>query len=99
MAMKAKQSTITKPVIKLRTVRELLEMTAMLKLFEDALVEQILSLPEGADRTAKEKRLSIAKGIGRALEWTLGIEGKELDQNVIGPEWEVWCSWYKQSSL
>lgn len=85
-----KSSGGTKPVIKLRSIAEQLDMLELLKGFEDNLLEQILGMPESPDRTVKEKRLSIARGARRTVEWSLGIQDKALDESVIGPEWEVW---------
>lgn len=96
MEKQRKGSAITKPVLSPRKVRELLEMSGMLHRFEDELLGKLLDLPEGPDRNAKEKRLSIARAVRAGLEWALGIEGKELDQDVIGPEWADWCVAYKR---
>jgi hypothetical protein len=92
-----KLSGTTKPVIRLRSLSEMLEMAGMLRRFEDHLLEEVLDLPEGAVRSSKEKRLSIAKGVRTGIEWALGIQGKDLDQDVLGPEWEAWCREYKAS--
>ncbi len=96
MEKQRKGSGITKPILSPRKVRELLEMSGMLVRFEDVLLGEVLDLPEGPERNAKEKRLSIARAVRAGLEWALGIEGRELDQDIIGPEWAQWCVAYKR---
>ena len=89
-------STITKPVISPKKPRELVEMSSLLRKFEDHVIHDIMELPEGPERAGKEKRLGLARGARAALEWALGIEGKEIDQTVIGAEWAEWRRQHEQ---
>lgn len=88
----------TSPILSPRSTGELLDMMLMLRRFEDSLIDEIMDLDEGMSRGAKEKRLSIAKGVRAGLEWALGMADKEIDQHIVGPEWEEWCRSYKSMS-